>query len=155
MFTRDTICEYTLALCTQCTQPLLKNATKPYFTWVAGVYISGLSDVHRMYTHVHTLMCFGHKTARKSGNLRVYVLWNGFGFLKGHLPMLPAPAYWSAEEAPCPSFSNAPINSKDTPAPRKGAFRMLNYSASSFSTLASLTQMQNSSIAFVSSATLG
>lgn len=41
------------------------------------------------------------------------------------------------------------------PAPRKGAFRMLNYSASSFSTLASLTQMQNSSIAFVSSATLG
>lgn len=50
---------------------------------------------------------------------------------------------------------NHPINSKDTPAPRKGAFRMLNYSASSFSTLASLTQMQNSSIAFVSSATLG
>lgn len=54
-----------------------------------------------------------------------------------------------------PSISNAPIDSKDTPAPRKGAFRMLNYSASSFSTLASLTQMQNSSIAFVSSATLG
>jgi len=63
MFTRDTICEYTLALCTQCTQPLLKSATKPYFTWVAGVYISGFSDVHRMYTHVHTLMYFGHKTA--------------------------------------------------------------------------------------------
>lgn len=101
MFTRDAICEYTLALCTQCTQPLLKSSTKPYFTWVAGVYISGLSDVHRMYTHVHTLMYFGHKTARKSGNLRVYMLWNGFGFLKGHLPMLPAPAYWSTERAPC------------------------------------------------------
>lgn len=120
MFTRDTICEYTLALCTQCTQPLLKNATKPYFTWVAGVYISGLSDVHRMYTHVHTLMCFGHKTARKSGNLRVYVLWNGFGFLKGHLPMLPAPAHASSAcllecgESTLPSISNAPINSKGT-----------------------------------------
>ena len=58
-------------------------------------------------------------------------------------------------ESTLPSISNAPIDSKDTPAPRKGAFRMLNYSASSFSTLASLTQMQNSSIAFVSSATLG
>ena len=58
-------------------------------------------------------------------------------------------------ESTLPSFSNAPINSKGTRAPCKGAFRMLNYSASSFSTLASLTQMQNSSIAFVSSATLG
>lgn len=154
MFTRDTICEYTLALCTQCTQPLLKNATKPYFTWVAGVYISGLSDVHRMYTHVHTLMCFGHKTARKSGNLRVYVLWNGFGFSKGICPCFQR-LLTGVRREHSTLHQQCADQQQRHPAPRKGAFRMLNYSASSFSTLASLTQMQNSSIAFVSSATLG
>lgn len=75
-------------------------------------------------------------------------------FLKGHLPMLPARFTGVRREHPTLHQQCADQQQRH-PAPRKGAFRMLNYSASSFSTLASLTQMQNSSIAFVSSATLG
>ena len=70
-------------------------------------------DVHRMYTHVHTLMYFGHKTARKSGNLRVYMLWNGFGFSKGICPCF-QPGLLECGESTLPSISNAPINSKGT-----------------------------------------